>query len=160
MSRLPARRAIVEGSGTTANSITRLSCEPPLSAAGSFTVERLMLSPGSNWAHPLLDALQQGFCSVEADVHLVDGELFVAHDANEIKPDRTLRKLYLEPLLARVRAHGGRAYEGARDLHDASRGDLIPLISDNRNLHFRWRGGFDRAGAAERVATDRLTRDR
>ena len=110
--------------------------------------------------HPLLDALERGFCSVEADVHLVDGELFVAHDANAIKPDRTLRKLYLEPLLDRVRAHGGRAYEGARDLHDASRGDLIALISDNWNLHFRWRGEFDRAGAAARVATDRLTRDR
>src|SRR5512135_1483640 len=28
---------------------------------------------------PLLDALDRGFCSVEADVHLVNGELLVAH---------------------------------------------------------------------------------
>src|SRR4030095_12119754 len=29
---------------------------------------------------PLLDALEQGFCSVEADIYLIDGELRVAHD--------------------------------------------------------------------------------
>lgn len=28
---------------------------------------------------PLFDALDRGFCSVEADVHLVDGQLLVAH---------------------------------------------------------------------------------
>ena len=50
MSRPPAQSAIVEGSGTTANSITRPSCEPPLKAAGSFTVERPMLGEVSNWA--------------------------------------------------------------------------------------------------------------
>src|SRR5690349_20625285 len=28
--------------------------------------------------HPLFDALAQGFCSVEADIHLVNGHLLVA----------------------------------------------------------------------------------
>src|SRR6185436_16418009 len=46
---------------------------------------------------PLLDALDHGFTSVEVDIFLVDGELLVAHTAREIKPDRTLEKLYLEP---------------------------------------------------------------
>lgn len=56
---------------------------------------------------PLLDALDQGFCSVEADIHLVDGRLLVAHDRWRVKPERTLEALYLEPLQARVRANGG-----------------------------------------------------
>ena len=30
--------------------------------------------------HPLADALEQGFCSIEADIHLVNGKLLVAHD--------------------------------------------------------------------------------
>ena len=30
---------------------------------------------------PLFDALEQGFCSVEADVWLVEGKLLVAHEA-------------------------------------------------------------------------------
>jgi hypothetical protein len=61
---------------------------------------------------PLLDALACGFCSVEADIYLVDGKLLVAHDLRKVKPERTLQALYLEPLRQRVRAHGGRVYSG------------------------------------------------
>src|SRR5438552_3449936 len=43
---------------------------------------------------PLLDALDCGFCSVEADVHLVDGQLLVAHKLNEVRPELTLQSLY------------------------------------------------------------------
>jgi hypothetical protein len=59
---------------------------------------------------PLLDALAHGFCSVEADIHLVDGRLLVAHDRWRVKPERTLEALYLEPLRARVEANGGRVF--------------------------------------------------
>jgi len=61
---------------------------------------------------PLLDALEHGFCSVEADVHLVDGVLLVAHDRSQVKPERTLQGLYLEPLRERVRKNGGQVYPG------------------------------------------------
>lgn len=47
---------------------------------------------------PLLDALKHGFCSVEADIFLVDGELLVGHNSWSVKKGRTLEKLYLEPL--------------------------------------------------------------
>src|SRR5262245_38461023 len=47
---------------------------------------------------PLLDALDQGFCSVEADVWLVDGQLRVAHDLKDAQPERKLQKLDLDPL--------------------------------------------------------------
>jgi glycerophosphoryl diester phosphodiesterase len=60
--------------------------------------------------HPLRDALDHGFVSVEADIHLVDGELLVAHDADEVQPGRTLQKLYLDPLRTRVTANNGRVY--------------------------------------------------
>lgn len=59
---------------------------------------------------PLQDALAHGFCSVEADIHLVDGRLLVAHDRGRVKPERTLEALYLEPLRARVEANGGRVF--------------------------------------------------
>ncbi len=51
---------------------------------------------------PLLDALENGFCSVEADVHLVNGKLLVAHDLKQVDPARTLQVLYLDPLKERV----------------------------------------------------------
>lgn len=60
---------------------------------------------------PLLDALDRGFCSVEADVFLVDGELLVGHDRRELTPERTLESLYLKPLAEKVRANdGGRVF--------------------------------------------------
>ena len=61
---------------------------------------------------PLLDALDAGFTSVEADVWLVDGDLYVAHDRSGVRPARTLRTLYLEPLQRIVREHSGHVYRG------------------------------------------------
>jgi hypothetical protein len=59
---------------------------------------------------PLLDALNQGFCSVEADVYLIGGQLLVAHDRDKVAPERTLQALYLDPLRQRARHNGGRIY--------------------------------------------------
>lgn len=61
-------------------------------------------------AQPLLDALAQGFGSVEADIFLVDGELLVAHTRSELAPERNLQALYLEPLKRRVAQHQGSVY--------------------------------------------------
>lgn len=61
---------------------------------------------------PLLDALERGFTSVEADVWLVGGELLVAHDLSATRPSRTLRSLYLDPLRRLVQQTGGRVYAG------------------------------------------------
>jgi len=59
---------------------------------------------------PLFKALGLGFTSVEADIFLVGDKLCVAHAPNEIKPDRTLQSLYLQPLRERVGRNGGRVY--------------------------------------------------
>src|ERR1035438_10822154 len=59
---------------------------------------------------PLFDALDRGFCSVEADVHLVDGRLLVAHTRSQVKSERTLQALYLDPLSERVKKNGGHVY--------------------------------------------------
>jgi len=60
---------------------------------------------------PLLDALEQGFVSFEADVHLIDGELYVYHDhPGQLDRERTLKNLYLDPLMDRVKRNGGWVY--------------------------------------------------
>lgn len=163
---------------------------------------------------PLLDALDNGFCSVEADVFLVDGELLVAHTRAELSPERTLRGLYLDPLQKRIprrnssvfgdgqpltllidlKSDGEATYQalaklleeyreiltysengvehigpvtviisGDRpvktvtadptryvgidgrlsDLDSTASVSLLPLISDNWRLHFRWQGVGD-----------------
>src|ERR1041384_779449 len=65
---------------------------------------------------PLFDALDRGFCGVEADIHLVNGELLVGHDADSLKPERTLAKLYLDPLQKRVRENHGKVYSNGPEL--------------------------------------------
>lgn len=67
---------------------------------------------------PLLDAVELGFRSVEADVFPGDRDLLVAHFRLTCRADRTLEALYLHPLRERLerggsvlgsslRAHGG-----------------------------------------------------
>jgi len=88
-----------------------------LSVLNSFSAEKLGLPLRQTHAHndyehthPLLDALGQGFTSVEADIYLVDGQLLVAHERKDVKPERTLQKLYLEPLRDLVAKNHGSVY--------------------------------------------------
>lgn len=62
-------------------------------------------------ARPLLDAIDHGFCGIEADVFLVDGKLLVGHDRKDLQAERTLTSLYLDPLHARVKQNGGGVYD-------------------------------------------------
>lgn len=65
---------------------------------------------------PLLDALDHGFCSVEADVFLVDGKLLVGHYPWELKPERTLQALYLDPLLQRTKTNRGWVFQAEQTI--------------------------------------------
>lgn len=60
---------------------------------------------------PLLDALDHGFTSIEADVFLVEGQLLVAHNLLDISKERSLEKLYLQPLQERAMANNGRVFK-------------------------------------------------
>ncbi|HOJ60339.1 MAG TPA: hypothetical protein PK878_08625 [bacterium] len=53
---------------------------------------------------PLVDALEQRFYSVEADIWLVEEEILVSHDPGHYKG--SLKQLYLDPLRDRVEKHG------------------------------------------------------
>lgn len=82
----------------------------------SATVQALERAHAHNdYEHdrPLFDALDHGFTSVEADVWLVGGELLIGHDREDLRPGRTLARLYLDPLLERVRAGHGEVYRGS-----------------------------------------------
>lgn len=88
----------------------------PLSAAADLPPTALLPRAHAHndyeHARPLLDALDNGFCSVEADVWLVDGKLLVAHNLADVKSDRTLEALYLQPLFERTKRNGGRVFAG------------------------------------------------
>ena len=59
---------------------------------------------------PLLDALDHGFTSIEADVFPVEGQLLVAHTFLELSKEKTLEGLYLKPLRDIAKRNGGSIY--------------------------------------------------
>lgn len=61
---------------------------------------------------PFLEAVGAGLNSVEVDVFLVEGRLLVGHDEKELRPEKTLERLYLQPLSRRIRETGGRVHRG------------------------------------------------
>jgi alkaline phosphatase len=45
-------------------------------------------------------AYNEGFGSIEADIHIVNNEILVGHDTKDLKASNTLENLYLKPLVA------------------------------------------------------------
>jgi hypothetical protein len=112
---------------------------------------------------PLLDALDHGFTSVEADIYLVGGELMVAHDPEDIRPGRTLQSLYLDPLAQRVRANRGRVYRGSprslqllvdiKNTGGATYTELERVLHGYRGMLTRYEFGRVRTGAVTVVVS-------
>jgi glycerophosphoryl diester phosphodiesterase len=108
--------------------------------------------------HPLFDALAEGFCSVEADIYLVDGQLLVAHDRDQVSPTRTLESLYLDPLADRIRRNGGRLYKGGPPailLIDV-KSDAEPTYRVLRQVLLKYTNIFTRFADGQ-IATNALT---
>jgi len=105
---------------------------------------------------PLLDALDHGFCGVEADIYFTNNALLVAHDADKVDPKRTLEALYLDPLRQRVKQNGGSVYSNgpslmllidfkteAKSTYDA----LRPVLEKYREMLTKFTATETRTGA-------------
>lgn len=86
---------------------------------------------------------------IEADVFLVNNELYVAHTSKEIALHNTLKSLYLDPLSSKLKKLGGKAYPDDKPLilmidikSDADSTlkliaqqlQLFPEINSNKNI--------------------------
>lgn len=60
--------------------------------------------------NPFYMACNAQFGSIEADIWAVDGELFVAHNKSDISAERTLDRLYLQPIAKLFQENGGKAW--------------------------------------------------
>jgi hypothetical protein len=118
---------------------------------------------------PLLDALDHGFTSVEADIYLVGGELLVGHDPEDLVPGRTLQSLYLDPLAQRVRTNHGKVFRGSRqqlqllvDIKNtgaATYSELDRVLRDYRRMLTAYAHGKVRPGAVTVVISGDRPRD-
>ncbi|GAA6010927.1 hypothetical protein JCM10207_003994 [Rhodosporidiobolus poonsookiae] len=61
---------------------------------------------------PVLDAISWGCRSIEADIHLINGQLLVGHDRRSLSPERTLQSLYLDPLMQLIKQRNPTAVAG------------------------------------------------
>lgn len=116
----------------------------------------------SDHDRPLLDALEHGFTSVEADVWYADGEVLVGHHWEDTDPSRTLAGLYLEPLARLVAGHGGTVFPdhaGFQLLIDLKHDhqDVYPAVEDALRrfpgLASSWQDGVVTEGAVTAVVS-------
>lgn len=92
--------------------LTLLACSQPVKN------EVLPAHAHNDYVHtrPLQDALDCNFKSIEADVFSIEDSLYVAHDFEDIKPGRTLRQLYLEPVKNRINKNDGSVYGNGEEV--------------------------------------------
>jgi len=79
---------------------------------------------------PFYTAYNAGFGSIEADIFPVNGILFVAHHKNEIQPHRTLKSLYLVPLLNELASDSSRQLKLLVDIKENYKLSLDLLIQE------------------------------
>ncbi|HZK97909.1 MAG TPA: phosphatidylinositol-specific phospholipase C/glycerophosphodiester phosphodiesterase family protein [Prolixibacteraceae bacterium] len=59
---------------------------------------------------PFMLAYNAHFGSIEVDIWAVNGDLFVAHNKSNIKAERSLDSLYIQPIVRLFRKNGGKAW--------------------------------------------------
>ncbi len=113
--------------------------------------------------HPLTDALNNGFASIEADVFLIKGELRVAHVHPFFRKPKTLETLYLKPLYDSIGLHKGSVYSNSKQeiilLIDIKSNasetyeSLKPLLEKYKSVVSNFKNGIITAGAVTIVLT-------
>jgi alkaline phosphatase len=76
---------------------------------------------------PFYRAYNAGFGSIEADVFPVNGVLVVAHSKSEIKAERTLRTMYLMPILKELTTDASRNVSLLVDIKEDYK-TVLPLL--------------------------------
>lgn len=77
---------------------------------------------------PFYEAFQLDFGSIESDVYAINGELLVAHDVKDLKADRTLKSLYIDPIMKALEADKqGNFHQFLIDCKTSSE-ETLPLI--------------------------------
>jgi len=62
---------------------------------------------------PLVDAISTGCASVEADVYLIDDQLYVGHGLRSVDRNKSLSRMYLDPLLDMLDQQTGHSRDAA-----------------------------------------------
>ena len=67
--------------------------------------------------NPLFNAVENKFKSIEVDIFLLNSNLYVGHSWLQIRKERTIEKLYLDPLWKRYNENKGYIYQNNISLY-------------------------------------------
>ncbi|MGF7042862.1 alkaline phosphatase [Mucilaginibacter lappiensis] len=76
---------------------------------------------------PFLRAYEKGFGSIEADVFAVNGQLMVAHDKKDISASRSLKILYIDPLIEKFKRDDQRKLRLLIEIKEDHKA-ILPLV--------------------------------
>lgn len=83
---------------------------------------------------PFYKAYNNGFNSIEADIFLVNGTLLVSHSDKYLFAERTLKGMYLDPILYALRRDSTRHLNLLIDIKDDHRKTLPALVKELKPL--------------------------
>jgi alkaline phosphatase len=83
---------------------------------------------------PFYKAYYAGFNSIEADVFCIDGKLLVAHDRKVLQAGRSLKELYLDPIIYALQKDTTRRLCLLIDVKDDYKTTLVALVKDLQPL--------------------------
>lgn len=95
---------------------------------------------------PFYEAYSQQVASIEVDLFLHDGLLLVGHDEEDLTPDRTFEKLYVEPLVELYARNGGRPWRDSDEelqLMIELKSETDPTLRAVTGVLDRWPEVFD-----------------
>ena len=85
-----------------------------------------------NRTAPFWEAYSQHCGSIEADVFLEGGDILVAHNREDLSASRTLKEMYIQPIVRCFRGNGGRMWEDSDEklmlLVDLKSIDALPGV--------------------------------
>ena len=111
---------------------------------------------------PMLDALDHGFCSVEADVFLRDGQFWAGHVPAEIMLRRNLETIYFQTLKEQIALNGGTVYPGVETFYlwiefkeepEEAWAALVPLLEKYKDMLASVTDGVKKPGPVQVIIT-------
>ena len=111
---------------------------------------------------PMLDALDHGFCSVEADVFLRDGQFWAGHVTAEIMLRRNLETIYFKTLKEQIDLNGGTVYPGVETFYlwiefkeepEEAWAALVPLLEKYKDMLCSVTDGVKKPGPVQVIIT-------
>ena len=111
---------------------------------------------------PMLDALDHGFCSVEADVFLRDGQFWAGHVPAEIMLRRNLETIYFQTLKEQIALNGGTVYPGVETFYlwiefkeepEEAWAELVPLLEKYKDMLCSVTDGVKKPGPVQVIIT-------